>query len=47
MKKLKAQFTLLKKQDRLTFGKSKMQQAPISDSTIIIATTVTFISTPR
>ncbi len=47
MKTVKAQTTLLKKQDCFTFGKSKVQRVPISDSTIIITTTVTYIFTPH
>jgi hypothetical protein len=43
MKTQKAQSTLLKKPDCFTFGKNKIQLAPISDSTVIIATTVTNI----
>lgn len=47
MKTLKGKITLLKKQDRFTFGKSKFQRGQNSDSTIIITTTVTNIMPRR
>lgn len=43
MKTIRTQNTLLKKQDRFTFGKAKLQSLPISDPTIITTTTVTNI----
>lgn len=43
MKTLNAKSRLLKKQDCFTFGRTKVQQAPISDTTVFITTTVTNI----
>lgn len=43
MKTLKVQSTLLKKQNCFTFSKTKFQQAPLSDTTVFITTTVTNI----
>lgn len=46
MKTLKVTNTLLKKQNCFTYGQIRKHKGPVSDPTVIITTTVTFI-TPR